>query len=125
MNKAVLDSSAVLALLRQEPGGENVDLDGAVMSTVNESEVLLKLLDDGASLAQAKTRLERLSLAIFDFCEADAAETAMLRKPTKEAGLSLGDRACLALARRLALPVLTGDRDWLRVSVGVDVRMIR
>lgn len=120
-----MDASAVLALLKQEPGGENVDLGGAVMSAVNQSEVILKLLDNGASVSQAKARFDDLALDVLDFDQIDVLEAATLRKPTKAAGLSFGDRACLALARRLDLPVLTGDRDWLRVSVGVDVRMIR
>jgi len=117
----------VLALLRREAGAETVAdaLDGAAMCAINQSEVLLKILDDGLSLAAATARFDKLSISVFDFTEADAVETAVLRKPTKDAGLSLGDRACLALALRLGLPVLTGDRDWQRVSVGVDVRMIR
>jgi PIN domain nuclease of toxin-antitoxin system len=127
MSDLVLDSSAVLALLKREPGGEMVAsaLDGAVMSAVNQSEVLGKLVDDGVPLSQAEARLRDLPVALLEFNEDDAVRAAALRRMTREAGLSLGDRACLALALRLNLPVLTADRNRLRVDVGAKVRSIR
>lgn len=127
VSSIILDSSATLALLQQEAGADTVHraLDGAIMSSVNASEVLQKLLDPNLSVEEATADFRLLPLHVLDFTTEDALEAALLREPTKAAGLSFGDRACLALARRLGLPVLTGDRDWLRVSAGVEVRMIR
>ena len=127
MSRFVLDSSAVLALILEEAGGDVVyaALAGSLMSTVNSSEVLLKLIDKGLSREQALTQFSHLNIANHDFGLEHAITAATLRISTKDAGLSFGDRACLALALTEGLPVLTGDRDWLRVSVGVDVRLIR
>lgn len=127
MSKVVLDSSAVLALLLGEAGGDEVVAvqRTALVSTVNSSEVLLKLIDKGMTADEAQTEFDRLVLGVREFTQVDALQGAVLRKPTQHAGLSFADRACLALALREGLPVLTGDRDWSRVNVGVEVRLIR
>lgn len=96
-----------------------------MISSVNSSEVLVKLMDKGLARNKALTQFDRLGIANRDFTHDHAITAAVLRKATRDAGLSFGDRACLALALAEGLPVLTGDRDWMRVSVGVDVRMIR
>ncbi|MBI3697105.1 MAG: type II toxin-antitoxin system VapC family toxin [Acidobacteria bacterium] len=129
----VLDSSALLAYLRREPGFEVVReslFAGAVISAVNWAETLTKLFDLGRDAGAIADRLTHggivgqvLTIQVFD--EALARETARLRQPTKIAGLSLGDRACLALGRTLRLPVMTGDRSWQSLGLGIEVRPIR
>jgi ribonuclease VapC len=129
----VLDASALLAYLRDEPGGRRVEealLGGAALSAVNLAEVLGKLADAGEDPAAALRRLEEGGLVpgaveVVPFDAVDALETAALRLPTRGAGLSLGDRACLALARRLGLPALTTDGAWRTLRAGVRVEVVR
>lgn len=123
----ILDASAILAFLQGEQGADSVAATfrrGAV-SSVNYAEVVSKLADRGASEAQIRIVLGRLALSVIDF-DADAAlETGLLRTETKALGLSLGDRACLALARREKAVAVTADRDWAKLDVGVGVDVIR
>ncbi len=128
----VLDSSALLAFLREERGAALVEesLAGAVVSAVNWAETLTKLFDLGQDAEAIANRLTQggvvgQALLIWPLDDALARETARLRGPTKGAGLSLGDRACLALGRTLRLPVLTGDRSWKSLGLGIEVRPIR
>lgn len=131
--KAVLDSSALLAYLRREPGCDAVIealLAGAAISAVNWAETLSKLADLGRDPHQTAAALEAAgllgqSLQILDFTDALARETAALRTATRGAGLSIGDRACLALGRTLKLPVLTADRLWRELRTGAQVRLLR
>lgn len=126
-SEAVLDASAVIALLWDEPGGEAVEplLGRAVMSAVNWAEVLQRYRAHGIETDDKRERVEALGIAIEDFTAEDAAAAAELWQPTRRAGLSLADRACLALARRLGLSAHTADRDWRKVDVGVEVVSIR
>ncbi len=129
----VLDASAVVALLRDEPGAANVEellnaVEGrgaaAWLSTVNLTEVHQALgprLPEGL-IGPSDTDVV---IQVADFTSIHAREAAALRQPTHELGLSLGDRACLALAKTLALPAITADRAWAKANVGVDVRLIR
>lgn len=123
MPEVVLDASALIALLWREPGGQHVaDVVGSsVMSTVNLSEVLQRFAADGVPVKQ----LTGLGIRAEPFTLEDAAGTAALREPTRRAGLSLADRACLALARRMGLPVHTADPAWAMVDAGVTVVLIR
>jgi len=103
---------------------------GSLMSSVNLAEVLAKLADAGADPDQATAILvERGILGgtveVEAFTDADALASARLRPLTSAAGLSLGDRACLALAARLGLPVLTADRVWASLGPAVNVQVIR
>lgn len=127
MNSVVLDASAVLALVQDEPGSEVVKaaLAGAIISTVNSSEVLQKLIDRGLSYKVAAIQLDALNLVIRDFTQHHAVSAAVLRSSTKAAGLSFSDRACLAVALNEGLPVLTADRAWSKVDLGVEIRLIR
>jgi ribonuclease VapC len=127
MADCVLDASAVLARLRAERGGDVVQARApdAVISAVNYAEVISKLIDLGVSVEAAAAAIGELELAVFPFDEIDAARTAALRAATRRRGLSLGDRACLALAERLGLPVLTADRAWAELDLGVEVVLIR
>lgn len=128
MNSWVLDASALLALLHQEPGAARVAQavkEGAAMSAVNLSEIIGKLSEASMPQAAIRTALDALGIEVAAFSIDDAYQTGLLRPLTKQAGLSLGDRACLALGHHLGLPVLTADRTWERLSVGVAVEVIR
>lgn len=122
----VLDASALLALLQDEPGSEVVEplLETAVVSSVNWSEVAQKSLERGVEVAGLRQDLTALGLTQAPFTNRDAEDTASLREGTKDLGLSLADRACLALAGRLGTEALTTDRVWTRVT-SVPVRVIR
>lgn len=129
----VLDASALLAYLGDETGAEVVSeaiTGGAIISAVNLGEALSTVASRGAdpeAIARDLTARGLLGGAIVveSFTVADAIETARLRPITRSAGLSLGDRVCLALGRRLAAMVLTADQAWSTIKVDVDVRSIR
>ena len=119
----VLDASALLAYLQDEPGGERVRevLAHSVMSTVNWAEVIGKARDDGVDTRGLREDLASLGLALEPF-SADQAEIAgRLKERTRQFGLSLGDRACLALGSARGETVYTADRAWSRLALGVDV----
>lgn len=123
----VADASAILALLKQEPFSK-LDprrLFRATISAVNLSEVLERLCFGGLSETEAEQVVAELNLKVADFDEPQARLAAYLRARTRRAGLSLGDRACLALGLRLGCPVITADRAWARLDVGVDIVLIR
>lgn len=122
---AVLDASALLAWLQSEPGAEPVEaqLASGAISSLNWSEVLQKSLAHGVEITGLRDDLEALGLVIWPFDAADAEQAARLWLPGS--GLSLADRACLALGLRLGVPVWTADRMWTQVSMGVAVQMIR
>ena len=122
-----VDASALLALLNQEPGGERVAAampDGVALSAVNLSEVVAKLSEAGLPEAAVHQALDPLGLQTAAFDAELAYRAGLLRPLTRGAGLSLGDRACLALAQRLGLPVLTADRTWAELQLGVAVQVI-
>ena len=127
MSRIVVDSSVVVAAILQEPGGEEMaSRDGPfLISAVNLCEVLERLAVGSAAEAPTLAMLEDLGLVLVDFTPDLAAMAARLKAPTRSVGLSLGDRACLALALRDQAPVLTGDRAWSKVDVGVEVVLIR
>jgi ribonuclease VapC len=124
---SVLDASALLALLHSEPGAEIVEeaIEGAAISTVNWAEVYQRWLARGVDVTDLRADLEALGMQIVPFIVEDAEQATELWSLTRQHGLSLGDRACLGLARRLGLPALTADRAWLDVNSGVEVRAIR
>ncbi len=123
----VFDSSALLAITFDEDGAEVAAqaLDGAVISAVNAAEVVTRYVDRGSSPDQAQRWFEDFGLAVRPFDEALAMRAGSLRDRTREYGLSLGDRACLSLAIRENASVVTADRTWTRLDLGVDVRLIR
>lgn len=127
MAEVVLDASALLAFVNGEPGGEVVAevIGDAVISTVNLAEVMTKLIERGASMELAREALATADYAVADFDRAQAEATGALIARTYRRGLSLGDRACLALAQREQLPVLTGDRIWREVISDVEIRLFR
>ena len=127
MAKVVVDASALLALLNSEQGAEEVAkaLTGAVIGSVNLCEVIGKLAETGMKQEEIGRILFPLGLTIEVFDEDQAYTAGILRSSTKSAGLSLGDRACLGLAKKLGVPVLTADRTWLDLSIGVKIMAIR
>lgn len=122
----MVDASALLALLQGEPGGKSAEaaVEGSAMSAVNWSEVHHRSLARGIDVSQLRSDVEALGLELVPFAVADAELAAALWSSTRHLGLSLGDRACLALARRLERPALTADRAWLDLDVGVRVHAI-
>ena len=124
----VLDASALLAWLHREPGLEIVEasLGSSVICSVNWAEVLQKIIARGDQQPRdVGGDLEFLGLIVIPFTAGDAMTAANLWAVGRNVGLSLGDRACLSLAQRLGLPVLTTDRVWETLSLGIDVRLIR
>ncbi|MGQ0590240.1 MAG: type II toxin-antitoxin system VapC family toxin [Sphingosinicella sp.] len=121
--RTVLDASALLAGLRREPGAERVGaaLDAAVISTVNLAEVVAGLARNGATEKEVRAAIRTVSVTAIPPDEEMAVDAGLLRGVTDRAGLSLGDRFCLALARRLGAPALTADRKWAAVAAEVEV----
>jgi len=123
----ILDASALLALLQGEPGGEVVQelLETALISSVNWSEVVQKALDKEVEIEELRPELEALGLEILPFTAPVAETTARLRAATRQAGLSLGDRACLATAAVLGIPAITTDRVWPDLGLPIEIRVVR
>ncbi len=127
MSDLVVDASALLALLSEEGKVERrpATLNGTTISAVNLSEVVAKLAEAGMPEAEIRSALDPLGLEIVAFDAGQAYQAGLLRPQTKAMGLSLGDRACLALAQKRGFPVLTMDRAWARLQIGVDIRLMR
>jgi PIN domain nuclease of toxin-antitoxin system len=127
MSSFILDASALLASLFAEPGHEKVDphLDKACISSVNLAEVVAKLTMSGVPQKEIQKILNELDLQVEGFDAPRAISTGALITQTAKAGLSLGDRACLALAIELDLPALTADKAWRKTNAGARVELIR
>jgi len=127
VTSVVLDASAVLAVVNAEPGADMVraSLAGAIMSAVNYSEVLKKTIERGGTGEAAASFVRGLSVAIIPFDETLAAVSADLYLQTKEHGLSLADRACLALGVQQNRRVLTSERRMALPALTVKVKLIR
>lgn len=123
----VLDSSAILALLNGEPGGEQVarHIGAAMVCTPNVTEVVSKLIDAGDSADSAVMRFGKLPLVVVAFDYDMALRAGALRARTAKQGLSLADRACLALAEREAVPAVTADKAWAKADVAAKLQLIR
>ncbi|BAZ71178.1 putative PilT protein (plasmid) [Fischerella sp. NIES-4106] len=123
----VLDASALLAYLKDEPGGDAVDrvLAESVMSSVNWAEVVQKSIAAGVEVDGMLDDLQSLGLMVEPFTPDDGEITGQLWAQTRQVGLSLGDRACLSLGLRLEVPVLTSDRAWATLNLSLDVQVIR
>lgn len=120
MIKNVLDASAILAVLNGERGEKKVIpiLAESAISSVNLTEVAAKLLGAGMDEARARLAVSVLGIGeIVDFTEDLAWEAARLRPLTRQHGLSLGDRACLALAIKLKIPAVTADKEWSKLKL--------
>jgi ribonuclease VapC len=125
--KVVLDTSALLAWLRGEPGAEVVHplLPEAIMSAANWSEVCRKLHQRGVDAEKITSRLRTLGIQVEPLTEADAVTAAQLWSRNRQAGLSLADRCCLALGARLDLTTITADTSWAELDLDVPVQLIR
>ena len=123
----VLDASALLCLLFEEPGHERVEtaLGSACIAAANLAEVVGKLVDRGVPADEAIADLRSVDLEVIDMDRAQAEAAGALRAATRAAGLSLGDRACLALAQSLGAAALTTDRAWAGLDGGVAVEVVR
>jgi PIN domain nuclease of toxin-antitoxin system len=130
---AVIDASALLAYLFDEPGAMVVQQALAVCAAItaaNWAETLSKASDYGHDPDRVADRMIAdgfigSALVIVAVDEPLAREMARLRRATRAWGLSLGDRACLALGSRLGLPVISADRQWKTLKLGIEVRLIR
>ncbi|HET9015440.1 MAG TPA: type II toxin-antitoxin system VapC family toxin [Thermomicrobiaceae bacterium] len=128
MNSAALDASAILALVNQEPGADVVAAvlrGAALVCSVNLAEVVGKLAAGGIPREAIDEILRPLRFEVVAFDTNLAYRAGMLHLLTRPRGLSLGDRACLALALERAVPVLTADTAWQRLDLGVDIQIIR
>ena len=123
----VFDSSALLAITFEEEGAEVAAraLNDGIISAVNAAEVITRYIDLGASEDDARASLSAFGLEIRPFDEALAITAGLMRTSTRKLGLSLGDRACMALAIREQARVLTADRAWATLDLGVEVELIR
>ena len=127
MAKVVLDSSALIAFLRSETGAQSVEADipGALLCSVNLAEIFAVLTRRGETPSRVRTiiALSQVEVVPFDAALAQACGTLISR--TRQNGLSLADCACLALGAREKLPVVTADRAWKEIDLGLDVRLVR
>jgi len=128
MTTHILDASAILALLYQEPGWKKVKevllAEKHAMSSVNYAEVVSKSRDGGIPMPALQEILAQLNLSILPFDQAQATIVGDLRPPTRGLGLSLGDRACLALAITLGATAVTADRAWLSLPPDLSVPIL-
>ena len=127
MDRYVLDASALLCLLNDEVGAEKVEavLDAAVISAVNCSEVVAKIVERGGTAGLATAMLDPLHLDIVVSDRLQAVRAGELRAVTRAAGLSFGDRACLALADLRHFAVMTADRAWGTLGLSMRIEFIR
>lgn len=127
MSEVVVDASAVLALLNQETGSEEISqvIGNAAISAVNLSEVIAKLAEAGIPEEDIRQILFNLNLEVILFNEEQGLKAGMMRPATKSMGLSFGDRACLALGIYFNQPVITTDRLWGSLNLGIEIRVVR
>lgn len=124
---SVVDASVILALALREPGADAVAriLPGSACSAVNWSEFSQKAAQRKVDASRARAYAVTAGMWIVPFDQEDAERAAILWEQTRRAGLSLGDRACLALAMRLGAPAYTADRSWASLDLSIDIRTIR
>ena len=127
MSKVVLDASALLALLNDEKGADLVRdlLPDASISSVNLAEVVTRLSLLGMPGEQIREILTLLGLDVKPFDEELAFHTGLLATQTHSSGLSLGDLACLALARAMEETAVTADRAWNDLDLGIKIKLLR
>ena len=126
MASCVIDTSAVFVDLQNEPGAEEARkwLRDAAISAVNLHEIVAKATEKGATPGQLGELVGKLRLDVHDHDTEAAVEAGLLRVATKPKGLGLGDRACLALARKLDLPAVTADAAWKELATELDIEVV-
>jgi PIN domain nuclease of toxin-antitoxin system len=127
MEKVALDASALIALIYQEKGHDIVEkyLSSAEISTVNFSEVAAYLIKKGIPSKEATALLQDLSLTVIDFNQTQSLQAGQLILTTSAKGLSLGDRACIAMAHERKRAALTADKAWSTLDLNIKVILIR
>ncbi len=127
MPTMVFDSSVLIALFKQEPGCETAEnsLNDALISTVNLAEVASYMARNSVPSETIHEALAAFPIEIVPFETEQALIAGCLYRSCKHLGLSLGDRACLALAKSHNLPVLTADRVWSKLDIGISIQTIR
>jgi ribonuclease VapC len=127
VNGGVLDASVLLAAMLGEIAAQEAEpwFADACISTVNLSEVVARLTDLGRSAACIAEDLGEFNLDVRHFDRAQAEQAGLMRSVTRYLGLSLGDRACLALAAALNRPAITADTAWAKLDIGVPIELIR
>lgn len=123
----VLDASALMAVLLEEPGADVV-LDaerGSEINIVNVGEVMTVVVERGGNPEDVTELIQQMGLRVRAFRDYHALEGAKLRPPTRRMGLGIGDRTCLAQAASSQMPVLTSDTKWAELDLGIDIRQIR
>ncbi len=127
MSDVILDSSAILAVINHEAGADRVQAvaDGATVSALIIAEVVSWLAVRDTPADEIYETIEDFKLRVQPFHHARAMAAGLIVSKTRRRGLSLGDRGCLALAIELGLPVVTGDRAWRDLDIGVDIRLFR
>jgi ribonuclease VapC len=125
----VLDTSALLTALYAEPGKERVDnhlIEAAcLVGAVNLAEFASKCADAGMAYKEIESIVQALDIEVAALTPEQAYATGLLRPQTRHLGLSLGDRACLALAKSRDAVALTADRAWLGLDIGVKIECVR
>lgn len=125
MSDVVVDASTVLAIVLGEAGGAIELPAGTFISAVNYAEVRSRLHDLGFILSDLEATLELVGMEVVAFDVEQAVAASSLREQTRSLGLSLGDRACLALAMSRNVSAITADRAWEKADLSVDIQMIR
>jgi ribonuclease VapC len=122
---AVLDASALIALILNEAGADQVEryVEEAAISSVNLAEVVGYFAKRGTDVDELRTMISELNITVETFVVQDAIQAGLWRPLGETVGLSLGDRACLALANRLSCVALTADRAWARIPPGLGARV--
>lgn len=123
----VLDASALIALWRKERGWERIaqEISSSAISSANFAEALSKFVEEGGDADTMTNEIVKTGCEIVVVSVEHAVTTAKLRPVTRPPGLSLGDRLCLALAIERSCEVLTADRNWAKLNIGVPIQLIR
>lgn len=127
MSEVILDASALLALMNKEKGADKIIkyFPDVVMSSVNVSEAVTVMVRTGAPVEEIYQHIESLIKEIKSFNDQQAYLAAYIYSKVKRHGLSFGDRACLSLARVMKYPVITTDKAWAKLDLGIDIRVVR
>ena len=127
MNKYILDSSAILAVINGERGADAVEkvLDRSVVSAVNLSETISRMVLEGVPADEALEAITDMIEDVIPFDQKIALLSARLMPLTRPHGLSLGDRACLGTAEYMEMEVITADKVWAKLDLPIKITLIR